>query len=107
MSKVFAQHTWNRLKLCYNPQHTNYELYHRKTYRLDFRPRRPAIEIGKEEAGGQNVYVRHVGEALAELGWEVDMFTRKVSPEQESIVQHSENCRTIRLKAAPGVCATR
>jgi len=24
----------------------------------------PAIEIGKEEAGGQNVYVRHVGEAL-------------------------------------------
>ena len=36
----------------------------------------PAIEIGKEEAGGQNVYVRHVGEALAELGWQVDMFTR-------------------------------
>ncbi|MBD2519935.1 glycosyltransferase family 1 protein [Nostoc sp. FACHB-973] len=61
----------------------------------------PAIEIGKEEAGGQNVYVRHVGEALAQLGWEVDMFTRKVSPEQESIVQHSENCRTIRLKAGP------
>ncbi|MFN6472631.1 MAG: glycosyltransferase family 4 protein [Nostoc sp. SerVER01] len=61
----------------------------------------PAIEIGKEEAGGQNVYVRHVGEALAKLGWEVDMFTRKVSLEQDSIVQHSENCRTIRLKAGP------
>jgi len=27
----------------------------------------PAIEIGKEEAGGQNVYVRHVGEAPAQL----------------------------------------
>ncbi|MEH2315879.1 MAG: glycosyltransferase family 1 protein [Nostoc sp.] len=61
----------------------------------------PAIEIGKEEAGGQNVYVRQVGEALARLGWQVDMFTRKVSLEQDLIVQHSENCRTIRLKAGP------
>ncbi|MBG1240748.1 glycosyltransferase family 1 protein [Nostoc sp. NZL] len=61
----------------------------------------PAIEIGKEEAGGQNVYVRNVGEALAQLGWQVDMFTRKVSLEQDSIVEHSDNCRTIRLKAGP------
>ncbi len=59
----------------------------------------PAIEIGKEEAGGQNVYVRHVGQALAELGWQVDMFTRKVNVKQEDIVWHSPNCRTIRLKA--------
>ncbi|MEB3219220.1 MAG: glycosyltransferase family 1 protein [Nostocales cyanobacterium 94392] len=59
----------------------------------------PAIEIGKEEAGGQNVYVRHVGEALAELGWQVDMFTRKVNVDQEDIVWHSPNCRTIRLRA--------
>lgn len=61
----------------------------------------PAVEIGKEEAGGQNVYVRQVGEALAQLGWQVDMFTRRVSTEQDAIVQHSENCRTIRFKAGP------
>ena len=61
----------------------------------------PAIEIGKEEAGGQNVYVRNVGEALAQLGWQVDMFTRKISTEQETIVQFSPNCRTIRLVAGP------
>ncbi|MBD2335617.1 glycosyltransferase family 1 protein [Calothrix sp. FACHB-156] len=61
----------------------------------------PAIEIGKEEAGGQNVYVRNVGEALARLGWQVDMFTRQVSAEQETIVQHSPNCRTIRFQAGP------
>ncbi|AFY36303.1 glycosyltransferase [Calothrix sp. PCC 7507] len=61
----------------------------------------PAIEIGKEEAGGQNVYVRQVGYALAQLGWQVDMFTRYSSPEQDAIVQHSQNCRTIRLKAGP------
>jgi D-inositol-3-phosphate glycosyltransferase len=59
----------------------------------------PAIEIGKEEAGGQNVYVRNVGEALGQLGYQVDMFTRRVSAEQDVIVQHTPNCRTIRLEA--------
>ena len=38
---------------------------------------------------------------MARLGWKVDMFTRKVSPKQENIVQHSPNCRTIRLEAGP------
>jgi len=61
----------------------------------------PAAAIGLEEAGGQNVYVRHVGENLAALGWQVDMFTRKVNPNDETIVQHSPHCRTIRLNAGP------
>jgi D-inositol-3-phosphate glycosyltransferase len=61
----------------------------------------PAAEIGREEAGGQNVYVRQVGEALAKLGWQVDMFTRKVHPDDATIVQHSPYCRTIRLVAGP------
>ncbi len=59
----------------------------------------PAAEIGQEEAGGQNVYVRQVGESLAQLGWQVDMFTRKRHPGDATIVQHSPYCRTIRLKA--------
>ncbi|OYQ62553.1 glycoside hydrolase [Pseudanabaena sp. SR411] len=59
----------------------------------------PAADIGCEEAGGQNVYVRHVGETLASLGWHVDMFTRKVHADDAVIVQHSPHCRTIRLKA--------
>ena len=59
----------------------------------------PAAEVGCEEAGGQNVYVRHVGETLAALGWQVDMFTRKVRKEDPVIVQHSPHCRTIRVKA--------
>ncbi len=59
----------------------------------------PAAEVGCEEAGGQNVYVRHVGETLAALGWQVDMFTRKVRKDDPAIVQHSPHCRTIRLKA--------
>ncbi|MFN6569646.1 glycosyltransferase family 1 protein [Dendronalium sp. ChiSLP03b] len=61
----------------------------------------PAIEIGKEEAGGQNVYVRQVGEALAKQGWKVDMFTRRANAEQATVVEHGDNCRTIRLTAGP------
>ncbi|MBC7824658.1 MAG: glycosyltransferase, partial [Candidatus Parcubacteria bacterium] len=58
-------------------------------------------DIGREEAGGQNVYVRQVGEALAKLGWQVDMFTRKTRADDATIVQHSPHCRTIRLTAGP------
>ena len=61
----------------------------------------PAVEIGKEEAGGQNVYVRQVGEALAQQGWQVDLFTRATSAKQPKIVEHSPGCRTIRLVAGP------
>ncbi|MGL4883398.1 MAG: glycosyltransferase, partial [Waterburya sp.] len=61
----------------------------------------PAVNIGKEEAGGQNVYVRQVGEALARQGWQVDMFTRCSDANQPKIVEHSFNCRTIRLTAGP------
>lgn len=61
----------------------------------------PAAEIGQEEAGGQNVYVRQIGEALAKLGWQVDMYTRKASPDAADVVEHSPHCRTIRLKAGP------
>lgn len=61
----------------------------------------PSVEIGKEEAGGQNVYVRQVGEAVAKQGWQVDIFTRSSDRQQARIVQHSPNCRTIRLVAGP------
>lgn len=59
----------------------------------------PAIEVGSEEAEGQTVYVRQVGEALAKLGWQVDIFTRKTRPDDERIIQHSPHCRTIHLEA--------
>ncbi|NEP76218.1 glycosyltransferase family 1 protein [Okeania sp. SIO2G5] len=61
----------------------------------------PAIDIGKEEAGGQNVYVRQVGEALAKLGWKVDLFTRCTNAQDPKVIHHSLNCRTIRLTAGP------
>ena len=61
----------------------------------------PAVDIGGEEAGGQNVYVRQVGETLAQLGWDVDMFTRHSNANNPRIVQHQDYCRTIRLTAGP------
>ena len=61
----------------------------------------PAVEIGKEAAGGQNVYVRQVGEALAQRGWMVDMFTRRTNAQQAAVEQHGQRCRTIRLDAGP------
>lgn len=61
----------------------------------------PATSIGQEAAGGQNVYVKQVGEGLAQRGWQVDMFTRRTSPEQPEIVEHRPGCRTIRLTAGP------
>lgn len=78
-------------------------MYHSQKYRIALISvdGDPTADIGQEEAGGQNVYVRQVGYALAEQGWQVDMFTRFSSSEQAAIVQHSPNCRTIRLKAGP------
>jgi D-inositol-3-phosphate glycosyltransferase len=67
----------------------------------------PAAKIGREAAGGQNVYVRQVGEALAALGWQVDMFTRKANPYDAKIVQHGPRCRTIRLSAGPEAYVSR
>lgn len=60
-----------------------------------------AAAIGVEEASGQNVYVRQVGEKLAALGWQVDMFTRKSNADEPTLVEHSPYCRTILLKAGP------
>ncbi|WP_218082059.1 glycosyltransferase [Anthocerotibacter panamensis] len=61
----------------------------------------PAAEIGREGAGGQNIYVREVGLALARLGYSVDLFTRCEHPNLAPIVHHAPGCRTIRLTAGP------
>ncbi|MFH7024103.1 MAG: glycosyltransferase [Heteroscytonema crispum UTEX LB 1556] len=61
----------------------------------------PTAEIGKEGAGGQNIYVRELGLALAKRGCLVDMFTRREHPNQEEIVELAPGCRTIRLTAGP------
>lgn len=59
----------------------------------------PTAEIGKEGAGGQNIYVRQLGLALAQRGCQVDMFTRREDPHQPEIEELAPGCRTVRLSA--------
>jgi D-inositol-3-phosphate glycosyltransferase len=61
----------------------------------------PTAEIGKDGAGGQNVYVRELGAALSRQGCQVDMFTRRENLDQAEIVEHAPGLRTIRLTAGP------
>ncbi|MEC4813396.1 MAG: glycosyltransferase [Scytonema sp. PMC 1069.18] len=61
----------------------------------------PEAEIGKDGAGGQNIYVRQLGMALAQRGCQVDMFTRRENPHQSTVIEHTPICRTIRLTAGP------
>ena len=61
----------------------------------------PNEEVGMEEAGGQNIYVRQMAANLAELGWQVDIFTRKTHPDTPTILPHGPHCRTIHLPAGP------
>ncbi len=67
----------------------------------------PAIDTNRQEAGERNIYVRRVGEALAKVGWRVDMFTRRTDPDAPAVVQHSPYCRTIRLDAGPAALVPR
>jgi D-inositol-3-phosphate glycosyltransferase len=59
----------------------------------------PTASLGQDGAGGQNVYVRKIGEALAHRGWKIDMFTRCTNPAQPLIMEHFPGCRTIHLTA--------
>lgn len=77
--------------------------------KLCSRPRQPIalLSIDADPAGSDLwryphlLYLREVGEVLAKLGWQVDLFTRKTHPDQPEVVQHSAHCRTIRLSAGP------
>lgn len=61
----------------------------------------PATANDSYEAGDQDRYIWQIGEALANLGWHVDMFTRCSQINQPAVVQHGPYCRTIRLTAGP------
>jgi D-inositol-3-phosphate glycosyltransferase len=67
----------------------------------------PMASLGQDGAGGQNVYVRKIGEALAQRGWKVDMFTRRTDPEQLEVTEHFPGCRTIHLTAGPQIYINR
>ena len=60
----------------------------------------PLDQPGVGDSGGMNVYVRSVARRLAEMGVEVDIFTRAAGPEQH-VVDVDPGVRVVHLEAGP------
>jgi D-inositol-3-phosphate glycosyltransferase len=61
----------------------------------------PVALLGSTDAGGQNVYVDELSRNLGRLGYAVDIFTRRESPDAPEIIQWSPSVRVINLSAGP------
>ncbi len=61
----------------------------------------PLATLGGVDSGGQNVYVAHLGRQLAQLGYRVDIFTRRDHAALEEIVNLSEGLRVVHVAAGP------
>jgi len=61
----------------------------------------PLDAPGSGDAGGMNVVERHTAEALAELGHQVDLITRRSDPGQPDVVDLGGGVRVRHLDAGP------
>ena len=61
----------------------------------------PVALLGGADAGGQNVYVDEVSRALAELGCEVDVFTRRDGTDLPQVVDWAPGVRVVNLPVGP------
>src|SRR5436190_1559388 len=61
----------------------------------------PLAAIGRVDAGGQNVYVRCLAEALARIGHDVDVFTRRDDPQCPRRVAMSAGVDVVHVDAGP------
>ncbi len=61
----------------------------------------PVALLGGQDAGGQNVYVDEVSRNLAQLGYTVDIFTRRDNPDVSEVIEWAPNVRIINLTAGP------
>src|SRR5262245_24979012 len=57
--------------------------------------------LGGVDSGGQNVYVGQLARLLPKLGYQVDVYTRRDSPELPDIVAWADNARIIHVPAGP------
>jgi len=63
----------------------------------------PLATLGGVDSGGQNVYVAELAKRLADIGYEIDIFTRKDSMAQAEVVNWLPGVRVIHVKAGPEV----
>jgi D-inositol-3-phosphate glycosyltransferase len=61
----------------------------------------PLASPGSIDSGGQNVYVAHVAKQLAQLGYLVDVFTRRDDSRQKQVVQWHPNIRVVHVPVGP------
>jgi len=61
----------------------------------------PMTQPGTGDGGGMNVYVRELSSALARLGHEVDVYTRRDSTEQRDVLQVEPGFRVHHVTAGP------
>ncbi len=61
----------------------------------------PLAILGGVDSGGQNVYVGQVAKHLAALGYEVDVFTRRDTPDLPEVVDWAPGARVIHVSAGP------
>lgn len=61
----------------------------------------PLAAPGGVDSGGQNVYVAHLAQQLAQAGHRVDVFTRRESPSQVPVVAWQPNVRVVHVPAGP------
>ncbi len=60
----------------------------------------PLSTLGGVDSGGQNVYVAELPKQLAQMGYEIDIFTRKEAG-GDDIIDWLPNIRVIHIKAGP------
>ena len=61
----------------------------------------PVALLGSTDAGGQNVYVDELSRNLANLGYTMDVFTRRESVDAPEIIAWAPGVRVINLSAGP------
>src|SRR5574339_4162 len=61
----------------------------------------PLAALGSVDSGGQNVYVAHVAENLARLGYQVDVFTRRDHRSRPEVYEWMDGIRVIHVPAGP------
>src|SRR2546430_12933671 len=61
----------------------------------------PLAVIGGVDSGGQNIYVAHMARCLAQLGHEVDVFTRCDDPALPSVVEMAPRLNVVHATAGP------
>ena len=61
----------------------------------------PLAAPGGIDSGGQNVYVANLARELAQLGYRVDIFTRRDSMAHQQVVQWRDKIRVVHVPAGP------